>query len=110
MRVRALASMCCNANQIERRIEARYDAVEAITFVLNCNRHRHVHAVLAVGRTFIDVHDIGTNVSPHLERKRHCRVDTVRSCRNRYEGFNLVRRHVILDWHALPSVDPCRCQ
>ena len=55
MRVRSLAPMSCNAHEIERRVEARYDAVEAITFVLNCNRHRHVHAMLAVGRTFIDV-------------------------------------------------------
>lgn len=63
MRVRSLAPMRCNAHKIERRVEARYDAVEAITFVLNCNRHRHVHAMLAVGRTFIDVHNIRTNVS-----------------------------------------------
>jgi hypothetical protein len=36
MRVRALAPMRCNAHEIERSVEARYYAVDAITFGLYC--------------------------------------------------------------------------
>jgi hypothetical protein len=35
MQMRSFATMRCNAHEIERRVDARYDAVEAITFVLN---------------------------------------------------------------------------